>query len=102
MTNDTQTNADPYIARICSEFGVNREQLLGPGRSQTVSAPRKLLMAALREQGWQLREIAALIGNRHHSTVIQGIRDMSKRLAASPALQTIYSRVTLGAESASE
>ena len=102
MTSDTQTNADPYIDRICSEFGVTRDQLVGPGRSQTVSAPRKLLMAALRQQGWHLREIAALLGNRHHSTVIQGIRDVSKRLASSPALQTIYSRVTLGADQTAE
>ena len=96
MTSTTQTDPSPYIERICTEFGVSRDELIGHGKKQAVSAPRKLLMAALRSQGWQLQQIGALLSNRHHSTVIAGIKDMRKRIDSSAALQSIYKRVTLG------
>tara|TARA_S200002703_G_scaffold134390_1_gene122924 strand:- start:1980 stop:2294 length:315 start_codon:yes stop_codon:yes gene_type:complete len=88
--------AQPYIQRICQEFGVTRDALLGDSRCAAVSGPRKMLMAILRSKGWQLNKIGNYVGNRHPTTVVYAIKDVQARMDNNQALQDSYNRVTLG------
>jgi len=97
MIEQLQQEAEPIIDRLCYEFGIKREEVIGDTRRHRVSTPRKLLMVILRRQGWQLTEIGKFLNNRHHSTVIYGIKDIEKRLHESVAMQNSLERITLGA-----
>ena len=94
--------AQPYIDRICQEFRVTRDALLGDSRCAAVSGPRKLLMAILRNKGWQLQEIGDYVGKRHHSTVVYAIKDVQTRMQSNQALQASYNRITLGSDAPTE
>jgi chromosomal replication initiation ATPase DnaA len=96
MIEQMKQQADPIIDRVCSEFGISRVEVMGDSRKHRASTPRKLLMHILRGAGWQLAEIGELLNNRHHSTIIYGIKDIEVRLRDSVAMQASLDRVMLG------
>lgn len=81
---------------MCHEFGVCADELKSSTRKANVSTPRKVLMYLLRQQGWTLEAIGALLG-RHHSTVLYGVRDIQQRVNDSLAMQASIERINLGA-----
>lgn len=69
----TPTHADRAIALVCSEFGVTRDELQGSGRVRSISRPRYVAYAALRQLGMSYPEIGHIL-HRDHATVLVGVR----------------------------
>ena len=61
------------VAIVCRMYHVLPEEALGNGRSKQVCAGRRAIYAHLRELGFSLTEVGALLG-RDHTTILYGIR----------------------------
>lgn len=77
----------PRMAQIVSEVaakhGLTVAELKGPGRAQRVSKPRQEAMHQMHSlKRWSLSQIGGALGGRDHTTVLHGVRQHAKRLAA--------------------
>lgn len=70
------------IEAIARHHGLTREDFIGRNRSRRIAWPRQEAMHILRNKwGLSLTRIGQLIGGRHHTTVLDGIRRYEARLA---------------------
>lgn len=71
----------PHIVReVAYEFGVAVEDLLGPGRRQPIAQARQYAYTRLRDETPMTIERIGEVFDRHHTTVLYGIRATRARL----------------------
>jgi chromosomal replication initiator protein len=76
----SQVSADEVMTLITSEFAITARELVGKGRTQTVSLPRQIAMFLLRQHTEaSLEEIGRMFGNRDHTTVIYAVNKVRDR-----------------------
>jgi chromosomal replication initiator protein len=64
---------DAIIDAVATQFGIDREKMLGRDRSREVVLPRQVAMYLIREEtNASLPEIGAAMGGRDHTTVMYG------------------------------
>jgi chromosomal replication initiator protein len=69
------------IRQVADEFGVTVEDLISERRTKLIVIARQELMLRMKEEDdLSLKESGKFL-NRHHSTVLQGIRRARKRRA---------------------
>lgn len=81
VTRSAILRADPFIrvridgfaAVISEQTGVAVEAILGRGRTKSVAAARRQLMARLWGAGLSLKEVGLVLG-MHHTSVMSGLR----------------------------
>ena len=67
------------IAAVSEAWAVRRESILSNDKRRTVAEARQVVMYLLRQRGWELAQIGALLG-REHSTVSHGVANLTTRL----------------------
>lgn len=85
--------AHPTIAAVCGRYCVTFDALVARDKHATIAAARNAAMWCLRQSGYSYSEIASFIGGRDHSTVINGVRGIEKKLAADPELRAELERL---------
>lgn len=81
------------VVRAVSDCsGVAPALILGPRRQPTVMLARHITMLTMREFcTWSsYPEIAAFIGGRDHSTIVQGCRTARERIESRPEYRQLY------------
>ncbi len=68
------TSPSTLIRAVAKTCGLERWDITGVGKSQKIMLPRVACYWALRKKGFSFPKIGEFIGNRHHSTVIYGLR----------------------------
>lgn len=79
-----KTNINPLevINVIASYFQLKLSQLKGEKRDRSLSLPRQIVYYVLRvEIGLPLMKIGELLGGRDHTTILHGVRKISKLLS---------------------
>lgn len=68
---------------VASRTGYTVEQLKGPRRPQGLAHARQLAMAEMYATGrFSLPQIGRFLGNRHHTTILHGVRAHNARESA--------------------
>jgi hypothetical protein len=62
------------INETCLEYGISREEMIGPGRTKHIVRIRQLAMWRCRQAGVSLPKIGRYFGGRDHTTVIHAVR----------------------------
>ena len=62
------------IAKVAAACEVTPEDITGPNKTERCSHPRFIAMVVLRRMGWSLTKIGWALGNRHHTTIMDGLR----------------------------
>ena len=79
------TGAGPSMARIAARiaefYSISVADLRGHQRNRQFSWPRQDAMAAMRDAGFTLGQIAAYLDGRDHTTILTGVRASKARLA---------------------
>jgi len=71
------------LREVSEEYGVSVEDILGARRDQRVVLPRQIIMYRLcKETGWSLPQIGRFLGNRDHTTVLNGRKKIERLIAA--------------------
>lgn len=69
------------VRASCEVFGVNEKEVRGPRRFRYLAQPRHAAMyVAHKRAGASLNKIGRLVGNRDHTTVMNAVRVVGKRL----------------------
>ena len=69
---------------VCSEFGIEIRFLMGPIRQKIYAEPRQEAYRRLYQTGrYTLPQIGRMFGDRHHTTILHGIRKAEERLRGS-------------------
>ncbi|MEE3393661.1 MAG: chromosomal replication initiator protein DnaA [Lachnospiraceae bacterium] len=72
---------DSIINAVCSEYKVNRSDILGNKRTADITEPRHLIMyISHKETQSSLQEIGEKLGKRDHATVINGEKKIKKMI----------------------
>lgn len=72
--------ADEIIQRVAKDNGIGVCDIKGKGRHRAVAWPRQQAMFEMHETGkWSLGQIGRLLGRRHYTTVLHGIRAVKRR-----------------------
>lgn len=80
------------MSQTASYFNITLDNLISPTRSRTVTTPRHIAMYLCREMtNLSLPKIAEAFNRRDHTTVINAVRNVEKKLAEN---QNIYNQVT--------
>jgi chromosomal replication initiator protein len=69
--------------QVCKEFGVSRDELIGPSREARIVRARHIAMARCRAAGESFPKIGYYFGSRDHTSVLHGCKKVAS--AASPA-----------------
>lgn len=78
---------DAIPAAVAAYYGLTQAELLTPSRHRFYVRPRQVAMYLAREQGrWSLEQIARCF-DRHHTTVLHGIRQI-EGMAHRPEIQS--------------
>jgi len=76
----SQVSVDDVMALVTSEFAISARELIGKGRTQTVSLPRQIAMYLIREHTeCSLEDVGRLFGNRDHTTVMYAVAKIRER-----------------------
>lgn len=76
------------LARICQQFKITKEELVGGKRLREVVLPRQVAMYLLREvASLPLAKIGEFLGGRDHTTILHGIKVIKERIENDPLLQ---------------
>jgi hypothetical protein len=71
-------------------FGISVESLLGQSRDQKHAWPRQIAMFLCREMtGKSLPEIGRYLGNRDHTTVLYGVREVERAAEGDETLKVL-------------
>ncbi len=77
----TELAPDQIISAVARAFGVERDRLLGRGRTREIALPRQVAMYLLREEAnLSLPQIGAALGGRDHTTVMYGCEKIADLL----------------------
>jgi len=80
---DKQNDARAIINQICRDFDISKSDLTGHCRSQSFILPRHLAYYTLYNTGqYDLKRIAKMFGNRHHTSISYGINKIKKLVRA--------------------
>ena len=80
-----QERARPIILAILKECRVTKKELASDLRSDRVARARQIIMAALHDRDFPVKQISALLG-RDRTTVNHGIEAEKARAAATPVM----------------
>lgn len=83
------------VERVCSEFGVTREELRGSGTKRELVTARWIAMTMLRERGLSYHSVGRLI-NRDHSSIMHGVNRLPDLLNRNPHLAGVVERLRMG------
>ena len=73
---------------VCEHFSLTREEITGRSRTPRLTRPRHIAMYLMREETKQsLPAIGAELGGRDHTTVLHGVRKITRELPDNPTLQ---------------
>jgi chromosomal replication initiator protein len=74
-----QRKARAIIRQICSDYDVSKRDLIGHYRLKFLTKPRHLAYYKIYKTGqYSLKQIAKMFGDRHHTTILYGIKKMEK------------------------
>lgn len=83
----TQSRPEQIQRQVAREFGISREELIGPGRSATPLRARQVAIYLTRElTDLSLPQIGRLYGGRDHSTVLGAVRRVEAQRGSDPQL----------------
>jgi chromosomal replication initiator protein len=69
------------LREVAKEFDVPVNDLRGPSKEAHIAGPRKIAYLRLRDEtNLSYPVIGRVMGNRHHTTVMHGIKAVTKRL----------------------
>jgi chromosomal replication initiator protein len=75
-----QVSTDDVMTLVTTEFAITARELIGKGRTQTVSLPRQIAMFLLREHTeCSLEDVGRAFGNRDHTTVLYAVTKIRER-----------------------
>lgn len=70
---------DEIILAVCRYYDVARDELISPRRTASIVLPRHVIMYLARKMTLQsLPEIGRRLGDRDHTTILHGIRRITK------------------------
>ena len=88
-TRRTNISKHSIIAAVAKRYAVTLDDLHGRSRSRDIVVPRQVAMYLLREEtGASLQEIGELLGNRDHTTVMHGIKQVERSLPTNNDLRS--------------
>lgn len=85
------------IAAVRVTYGVGYADLAGPRRTAGIVTARQATYYALNAASWPLQQIGNALGQRHHSTVLKGIRAITYRAQHDPKLAAQLQRLARAA-----
>lgn len=87
--------ARDVLRTAAAEFGVKVEDLTGPSRTHVLNRRRGLACRAIRRlcPHASYPAIGAMMGARHHTTLIKNDQKLDRALAREPALIAAYDRL---------
>jgi chromosomal replication initiator protein len=88
------TGAQAVQEAVAAEWGVSPDALVGPGRTRTIAAPRRIGMLLCRELlSLSIREIGTAFGDRDSSTVVSALARARADLADDAAVAERVARL---------
>lgn len=89
MANAFRAGGSQRIIRIVSEnFGISRAELVGDCRRLSYVIPRHIVMYILiRCLGFTTTLTGHRLGKRDHSTVVNGVKSLERRIRSDPAIR---------------
>lgn len=87
-----QTGYD-LLKRAARVFGLHADEIKGTSRARYICVARWALMTVLHEQGWSSPRIGRFLGNRDHTTVLNGLARARELMAADPEYAVFVARV---------
>ena len=76
------------IKEVASYFNLNTSSLKGKRRDRNIALPRQILMYLLKTQNeLPLMEIGGLLGGRDHTTILYGVKKITKLLSTEESLR---------------
>lgn len=71
------------LREVAQQYGVSIEDIISRRRDQKVVRPRQIIMYRLcKETDWSLPQIGRFLGDRDHTTVLNGRRKIERLIAA--------------------
>jgi len=97
MTFDERHDAERYVAgilaRVCEQYGITHDELVGPGRPQHVADARYVAAWLLRDRGIAYARIAQILGRKDHTTVLRGVRKVEEARSSGGTLARTLERL---------
>lgn len=82
-----EVTPDLIITTVAEHFHVSETDLKGPKRSSDIVLPRQIAMYLCREMtDIPLEAVAALMGKKDHSTVINGCKKITEKMQSSESV----------------
>lgn len=75
-------SAQDIIQRVAGEHGIRPQDIKGQDRRRSIAWPRQRAMFELHATGLSLGTIGRILGHRHHTTVLHGLRAHQRRVGA--------------------
>lgn len=75
-------SAADILATVAQSHGVRVSEIKGQTRLRHVAWARQEAMSRLHERGLSLGQIGRMLGHRHHTTVLHGVRRHQERIEA--------------------
>lgn len=88
-----RTPITTIIRMVSNELGIDQKTLLSDDKRQSVAYARFLIFWLCRKSGYSLPQIGRKVGDRDHTTVINGVRKFEKHLAEDGDLAPIARRL---------
>ena len=86
---------DRIIATVAGFYGVEREDVCGAKRSYHIAIPRLVIMYLMRQRlGISYRRIGYMLGNRDHTTALNGVRRISSMITTNKQLRESVEYIT--------
>jgi len=80
--------AEQIVSAVVRHYRIDLDDLTGRGRRKEIVLPRQVAMYLLREETEaSLLEIGAELGNRDHTTVMHGIKQIERQMATDTGLR---------------
>lgn len=80
------------LRSVASEFGVSVEAMRGPSRRRPIPLARHVAAWIMRREGVSLHRSGALLGGRHHTTVLYGVQRVDADRALRERADALWSR----------
>ena len=98
-----QPSIEDIIKVVTDHFGVKLSELQSKKRSKAIAFPRQVAMyLARRITRLSLEEIGGYFGGRDHSTVLYGVRKITKLAKTDPEIQELMTRLLIELQGNSE
>ena len=88
VSRQAELTVDQIIDEVASFYRLDREVLIGRGRSKDIAAARQMAMYLAREEtGASLPQIGEVLGGRDHTTVMHGWEKISSKIEQNDRLR---------------